>query len=259
MINLDYLIKNKKKLREKYLTALPFPHLVIDNFCDNKKLDVIFDNIPDLENKSADSIFASNKFEKSAYYSIHPYFKEYYEQIKSSKMNDFLSYISCRDIFVDPKNHGGGLHVGKGKSSLDMHLDYNYHPINKFWWREMNVLFYLTKNWKPEYGGHLELEDLRTGTRKKLDIGYNKLIIQECSNYSLHGYRRTNFPDNMSRISIATYAFSKHVNHLEKPRTTDWFPNRHGKSNFTHFLGRNIHKIVNIKNKIFNSSTSKNQ
>ena len=77
-------------------------------------------------------------------------------------MNDFLSFLTNKETFVDPKNHGGGLHQGKKNSFLDMHLDYNYHPLNQNWWREMNLLLYLNKDWKNSYGGHLKLRDLRT-------------------------------------------------------------------------------------------------
>ena len=59
--------------------------------------------------------------------------------IQSEKMNEFLSFIACEAIFVDPKNHGGGLHQGKKNSFLDMHADFNYHPINK-WWFFTNVI-----------------------------------------------------------------------------------------------------------------------
>ena len=59
-----------------------------------------------------------------------------------------------------------------------MHLDYNYHPLNQNWWREMNLL-YLNKDWKNSYGGHLKLRDLRTDEETELDVDFNTLIIQK--------------------------------------------------------------------------------
>ena len=92
-------------------------------------------------------MFAKNKFEKSNFGELGPLFLELQEDLRSNHLNNFLSYISSKEVFVDPKNHGGGLHQGR-ESQLDMHLDYNYHPINKNWWREMNLLLYLNKTGK---------------------------------------------------------------------------------------------------------------
>lgn len=259
MINFDYLFKNKEKLKLDYYSATPFPYLLIKDVCDNDKLIEMYDSIPKLDNKSKDYIFAKNKFEKSNYQELGPLFKELQEDLKSDKMNEFLSYITNKNTFVDPANHGGGLHQGRGNSFLDMHLDYNYHPINSLWWREMNLLLYLNKDWKKEHKGHLKLRDLRTNEEAELDVNFNTLIIQKCGDYTLHGYDMTNFPENMFRTSIATYAFTKHETNLYPKRTTDWFPSKEGDGNLKKILGRNIHHVVKIKNKFFGSGTSRNK
>ena len=72
MINFDFLEKNKEALRIKYLTAQPFPYLIIDAFCDEEKLNKAYASIPELENKSRDYAFANNKFEKSNYKVLSP-------------------------------------------------------------------------------------------------------------------------------------------------------------------------------------------
>ena len=259
MINFDKLVKEQDQYRLNYLTASPFPHLVIHDICDKNKLIEMYNQIPVLENKSRDYMFAKNKFEKSNYSELGPLFLELQSDLRSEKMNKFLSYISSKDVFVDPKNHGGGLHQGRKNSFLDMHLDYNYHPINQNWWREMNLLLYLNKDWKDEFGGHLDLEDLRTGRIKKCKVDFNTLIIQQCEDYTLHGYQPTSFPDNIFRTSIATYAFTNHIKQIHPPRTTDWFPNKSSDGKFKKFLGRNFKSVVKIKNNLFGSGTSKNQ
>ena len=50
-------------------------------------------------------------------------------------------------------------------------------------------------------------------------------MIQKCDDYTLHGYDLTSFPPGNHRTSIATYAFVKHINIIDKPRLTDWIPN----------------------------------
>lgn len=258
MIHFDRLEDEKESLRVQYLTNQPFSYLVIDNFCDKEKLEQLRAEIPELNNKSRDYIFANNKFEKSNYKELGPLFQEIYDDLKSERFNDFLSFISAKDVFVDPKNHGGGLHQGKKNSRLDMHLDFNYHPLNTYWYRQMNLLLYLNSNWQETYKGHLKLEDLRTGNTKELKVPFNRMIIQECGPYTLHGYDMTSFPEGEFRTSIATYAYSKHIRHLERPRTTDWFP-AEDSSQIKKAVAKNYDLAVKIKNKLFGSGTAKNQ
>jgi hypothetical protein len=257
MINFQFLEENKEKLRLDYLLAKPYPYLVIDNFCDRAQLEEMYNSIPELSNKSRDYMFANNKFEKSNYKELGPRFQEIYTEMSSQRMNDFLSFIANEKIFVDPANHGGGLHQGKKNSFLDMHLDFNYHPMHKNWFRNMNLLLYLNKDWKPSYKGQLKLVDLRSGEEKELEVPFNRLIIQQTRAYTLHGYDMTSFPENVFRTSIATYAYTEHQHHIEKPRTTDWVV-KDGKP-----LKKAIASIygpaVKIKNALFGSGTAKNQ
>lgn len=259
MIDFDKIESKKAHLKKQYYSAKPFPFLILKDVCDKAKINELYLNIPELENKSRDYMFAGQKFEKSNYQTLGPLFKELQEDLRSKRMNNFLSFLTNKETFVDPANHGGGLHQGKKNSFLDMHLDYNYHPLNKNWWREMNLLLYLNKNWKPEHKGQLKLRDLRTDETAELEVDFNTLIIQQCGDYTLHGYDFTNFPEGMFRTSIATYAFTKHVRQLYKPRTTDWIPEKEGDGKFKRFIGRNFHKVVKLKNTFLGSGTSRNQ
>ncbi len=258
MIKFEKLEQNLEDLRLKYHLASPFPHLIIDDFCEEDKLNRAYHSIPDLENKSRDYVFANNKFEKSNYKVISPELEELYNELASERFNKILSFIVNKEVFVDPKNHGGGLHQGKKNSFLDMHLDFNYHPINKNWYRDLNLLLYLNKDWKKEYGGHLKIKDLRSGETNELEVPFNRLIIQQCAPYTLHGYDQTNFPDGNYRTSIATYAYQVHETQIEKPRTTDWFP-ANNSSFLKKQLAKNYNFLVQSKNKLFGSGTAKNQ
>ena len=242
----------------EYLLAKPFQYLVIDDFCNPEKAKSMHDKIPDLDNKSRDYIFAGNKFEKSNYKELGPEFVEFFTEISSDRMGEFLSFIANEKVFVDPKNHGGGLHQGKKNSFLDMHLDFNYHPIHKNWYRNMNLLYYMNYGWRESYGGHLILEDLRNGEKKELAVPFNRLIIQRTCSYTLHGYEMTKFPEGNYRTSIATYAYTPHSMHVEKPRLTDWRPNSEA-SWIKKAIAKNMSGMVKIKNQLLGSGTAKNQ
>jgi hypothetical protein len=255
MINFNLLEQDKDQLRLNYLLAKPFPHLVIDGFCETGKLDQLHQEMPDIQTKSRDYVFAANKFEKSKISDISPLFNELYADLVSDRFRQFLQYICNEDVFVDKDFHGGGIHQGKKNSFLDMHIDFNYHPLHKNWYRNLNLLLYLNRDWKPEYGGQLKLEDLRTGEKTSIDVPFNRMVIQLTRKYTLHGYDVTHFPDGLYRTSIAAYAYTIHQYPIEKPRTTDWHPQDN--QPVKKLLAWMYDPAVKIKNKIFGSSTAK--
>jgi hypothetical protein len=173
----------------------------------------------------------------------------------SDRYRNLLSFICNESVFVDEKFHGGGIHQGKKNSFLDMHIDFNYHPLHPNWYRTLNMLLYLNKDWKPEYGGQLKLEDLRTGEKKDIEVPFNRMVIQKTRNYTLHGYDLTHFPEGKFRTSIASYAYCIHNQLVEKPRTTDWYV-KEGQP-VKKFLARVYAPAVKIKNKLFGSATAK--
>ena len=46
---------------------------------------------------------------------------------------------------------GGGLHELKNDGYLNIHADFNLHPTMKLD-RRLNILIYLNKNWKENFG-----------------------------------------------------------------------------------------------------------
>ena len=67
----------------------------------------------------------------------------------------------------------------------------------------------------------------------------------------------TNFPDGIYRTSVATYAYTRHNNLIEKPRTTDWVVK--DAKPIKRVLASIYGPAVKIKNKLFGSGTAKNQ
>lgn len=256
MLRFDLLEANKESFRLDFLLAKPFPHLIIDGICEADEIEILRTEIPSLETKSRDYVFAANKFEKSKFWQLSPRFQALYDDLMSERFRDFLRFITNEEVFMDEKFHGGGMHQGKEGSFLDMHIDFNYHPMHKYWYRNLNILFYLNKDWLPEHGGHLKLKDLRTGETKEIGVPFNRLVIQQTRNYTLHGYDRIQFPPGRYRTSIAGYAYSLHQYHIEKPRTTDWFVD--ADQPVKRLIARIYDPAVKIKNALFGSATAKN-
>lgn len=261
MINLDRLENELEKLRDEWSNSDPFAHVVIDNFADAEKLSNLVKTMPDpVEtgiNKSRDYVFARNKFEKSSFKDISSDFSELYEDLTSERFRLFLQNLSGDAVFVDPAFHGGGIHQGGDGSFLDMHVDFNYHPENSKWFRNLNILIYLNEGWIKEYGGELKLQHSETGKSAEIAPLFNRCVIMTTRSFTLHGYDRIRFPSGTYRRSIAAYAYHLEEVQTESARSTRWHPGSGGV--LKKMLGQAWPSLVRVKNAIIGSSTSRNR
>jgi len=262
MIDFDMLEKNVQGFNESFLSAAPFENIVIDNFCITKDIEDAVELIPDARdaghNKSNDYMFAKNKFEKADFDLICPQLAQLKIELLSRRFSIWVSALTGQEIFVDPEFHGGGIHQGGQGSFLDMHADFNYHPMNRSWLRNVNILLYLNKNWKADYSGQLKLVDgrVKNGRAVLIEPIFNRAVIMFTRDYTLHGYDPIKFPPGTYRTSIAAYGYSE-TGEAGKFRSTAWKPES---GNFLkRFLGKHMSKLVAFKSHIFGSGTNKNK
>lgn len=260
MIRFDRLESEAETLAEKFASAKPFPCLVIDDFCDTEELNKVVAEIPDPEEsgigKSRDYVFAKNKFEKSSFRKLGDHCEAIYADLMSDRFKTVLSKIVSRPVWIDPEFHGGGVHQGGKASYLDMHVDFSHHPLHGDWFRDLNVLLYLNQGWEPEWGGELNLRHKASGDTTMIEPLFNRCVIMETRDYTLHGYDRLNFPDGRYRQSIATYAYSS-AEQGAAYRSTVWYPENTGL--VKRVIGRNWPRLVAIKGRFFGSATARNK
>jgi Rps23 Pro-64 3,4-dihydroxylase Tpa1-like proline 4-hydroxylase len=210
---LQQLAHRAEELAPQYLANRPFPHIYFDNFLPESVADLALETFPDpdkidwLRHRGIDQhkklAFDNAEFLPSPLRDILLF-------LNSRPMLQFLEKLTgIQNIFGDPYYNGGGLHQIKPGGSLEVHADYSYHPKLKVD-RRINVLVYLNKNWKEEYGGHFELwnRDLTKAEVKILPI-FNRCAIFSTTSHSFHGHPTPlSCPPDRTRKSIATYYFS---------------------------------------------------
>ena len=260
MINFINIEKKLQELSDKFNTANPIPYVVIDRFADENKLHHILDTFPvpgtNKINKSRDYIFARNKYEKANFKEVSLECDEIYQDFMSERFQKIICAITKQDVFVDPEFHGGGIHQGGEGSFLDMHVDFNYHPLQENWFRNLNILLYLNPGWKPEYGGQLKLKHTITGDYAEIEPLFNRCVIMFTRDYTLHGYDPISFPSGKFRRSIATYAYNIDPN-PQNQRSTLWIPET--TSPLKKMLGQYWPNLVKAKSAVFGSATAKNK
>ncbi len=202
-------------LREKFSKGLPFPHILIENAFKEEILENILKEIPNLfEINNSNKI--NNPYEKKSAtlrgdYKYGHYGKEFINYLNSSEFIDFLQIITSikEPLVPDPHLIGGGIHQTKRGGLLKIHADFCRHPETKLD-RRVNVLIYLNKFWRQNYGGDLELwsKDMKKCVRK-IEPLYNRMLIFNTTDYSYHGLPNPlNCPPDTLRKSIAMYYYS---------------------------------------------------
>ena len=263
--------------REKFVNANPFPFIIIDDFFSKEFLNEVLNQFPNLtEQKKTTNYDNKNevKFANNQYKNFPNNIKKLFDFLNSDFFLNFLQRITNiqEKLIPDFELNGGGLHEIKKGGLLKIHSDFNKHPSLDLD-RRLNVLIYLNKDWKEEYGGHLEFWDKEmTSCREKVLPIFNKMVIFSTTDNSNHGHPDPlNCPDNMSRKSIATYYYTKGrpVNEIDKmfSKNTTYFKDRLGQNNETdqnsgtlkRFL-RSLNIYQNIKKfekKLFRTGRSK--
>ncbi len=196
--------------REEFENALPYRHLVIDNFLTPEGADSLNKNFPTVEElKTHWRSLNENKAEGSDFNKFHESFRKLKEDVFSEKMYNWITQVTgIEDVFITDDSMGAGLHQGSDGSFLNIHINFNFHH-KKNVHRRLNLLIYLEPDWKEEYGGYLELWNAdMTNCDKKVAPSYNRCVIFETNEISYHGYGKISLPEGKTRKSFFTYFYT---------------------------------------------------
>lgn len=202
-----------RELRDRYVAAEPFPHIVLDGLFDDDALEAVLREFPD-RNAMRWREFDSPTEKKLGYYhetsAISKTVREFLNDMNSFEMLLWLEALTGIDgLIPDPYFGGGGLHQIEPGGFLKIHADFNVHPKLKLD-RRLNMLVYLNKEWRDEYGGHLELWDRDlTACRQKILPSFNRTVIFSTSDTSFHGHPQPlTAPAGLSRKSVSLYYYT---------------------------------------------------
>jgi hypothetical protein len=186
---------------------------VIDNFLPDTLIQKVLDNFP-LEKLKNDVMF------ESGYAGLHKrqvmpadcngFIRELFGFFNSIPIVQFLeSLTTIPSLIPDPHFVGGGFHETSRGGKLGMHADFRINDklhLN----RRINMIIYLNKNWKDEYGGHLELWDKKMQEKvHSIAPIFNRCVIFNTDADSFHGHPDPlTTPENITRKSIALYYYT---------------------------------------------------
>lgn len=211
----DYLgnwINDVESLNKQFINNKPYPYIVIENFFKQDIADQITNNYPKIDN-----IWHKyyNPFEYK--YTLDDLDKmpsnisDIFNLLSTDNFIDILKKITgISDLTYDPYLHGAGLHTMPSFGRLNVHLDYEKHPITGKE-RRLNLIYFTNKDWKEEYNGDLQLwEKNMSNCSKKIYPKFNCAVIFRTNDVSWHGIPdKIMCPENMYRQTIAYYWVSE--------------------------------------------------
>lgn len=199
-------------LREQYVNARPFPHIVVDNLFPKAVLDEVLDDFP-RPDEIAWRKFDNPTEKKLGYWHenpLRPRIQLFLYEMNSAPLLQFLEALTgIEGLVSDPYYGGAGPHQIERGGFLKVHVDFNWHPLLRLD-RRLNLLVYLNKDWKEEYGGHLELwnRDVSRCEQKVLPV-FNRTVVFSTTDFSYHGHPTPlACPEGWTRKSVSFYYYS---------------------------------------------------
>ena len=202
---------------EAFASARPFRHLVIDDFLQPAVIEQLRQEFPAFErgNFIGDDGRPGGKSTVDSMPQLGPAYRQLDDVIQSPAFLAYLGQVTGIDgLLYDPFYLGGGTHENRNGQPLRPHIDFNYHPSER-WHRRLNLIIYLNEAWDDSWGGLLDLyRDPYADPHPAVRVAplLNRCVIFETTETSWHGFDRITFPEDrpdLSRKSIALYFYTK--------------------------------------------------
>jgi hypothetical protein len=199
--------------RAAYASAHPFPHTFIDDFLPDDVLDGVLAEFPRPDRPDWFAFDSANerKLATKDDTAMGPATRHLLAELNSAAFVDFLERLTgIEGLIPDPHLVGGGLHQITRGGHLKVHADFNRHPRTGLE-RRLNVLVYLNRDWKDEYGGAFELWSRDMSTREAAILPlFNRCVVFSTTSTSFHGHPDPlNCPEGETRKSMALYYYTK--------------------------------------------------
>lgn len=222
-------------LREQFLSSLPDVGVRFCYVDDLLPLDVvreIYQRFPETSEMRLMSSFRETKFTSKNFDNFDPILKAITFAIQHPKVIEVVERITgIKKQIPDPSLYAGGLSAMAKGHYLGPHID-NSHEASRKYYRTLNLLYYVTPDWKLEYGGNLELWNNDVKKNTTIVSAFNRLAIMETTPTSWHSVSKVTV--DKVRCCVSNYYFSE-----ISPTGKDYF-------NVTSFSARPEQKLLRL-------------
>jgi len=213
ILDLDRLSHEADAQADSFTSAVPYPHIVIDDFLSEEACDALLEEfeMPSEAGGWGHYVhYNERKLGATQLDRMGPQTQAIVAALSTQEFLDWLEKITGIDSLIpDPDLDGGGLHKIERGGFLNVHVDFLAHTTHRNWSRQLNLLLYLNRDWEESYGGALELWDANM-ERKVQEVAplFNRCVIFHTAPGSYHGHPTPlSCPADRSRKSLALYYF----------------------------------------------------
>lgn len=197
-----------------YAAARPFPHAVLDDVLVPEVFDRAAAEFPDLGDERWNCYLHVNetKYSNTEPDTWGPTLNAVAREFCSPRFVQYLVGLTgIAGLVPDWSMDGGGLHQTLRGGHLNIHADFSSHHTHPNWARRVNILLYLNREWREEWGGRLELWDKdMTACQDRVTPAGNRMLVFTTSDDSFHGHPDgLTCPEGVARRSMALYYFTE--------------------------------------------------
>ncbi len=228
---LEQTASNSKKNWQESKNQIGY--FVIDELLPLDVVDKINEVFPKPREMKRLKSIREDKFVSAQMDQHHPLLEEIiYAFQEPSIVKAVKDICQLNSLYPDPMLYAGGLSLMEDSQFLNPHLD-NSHNNGRKKWRVLNLLYYVSPNWEPSFGGKLELwSDGLKSTSIQIACKYNRLVIMATHDKSWHSVEK--IKGNFKRQCVSNYFFS------------DSPVKKEDKFHVTSFRGRSNQKIIDL-------------
>lgn len=201
------LLDYKEDLRQEFSITNRINTCYLDDILNETDVLEIYHAFPDKQNLLQLKDLREHKYVGIQLDKYNPILEEIIYAFQDSRVVDLISQITGLDeLMPDEYLYAGGVSLMEDGCFLNPHLD-NSHDKDISNYRVLNLLYYVSPDWKAEYGGNLELWDqgLKQPCRT-IHSKFNRLVIMVTNKNSWHSVSPINY--NGRRCCVSNYYFS---------------------------------------------------
>jgi Rps23 Pro-64 3,4-dihydroxylase Tpa1-like proline 4-hydroxylase len=211
MVDTSIINYIEERINTSIIEDSPFKHILIHDFLPLEFAEKSYIDLLQVEKLEPDNSFISDNGLKREYKTHKTDMKEYNMLMDLFSKEYLLPIIESKfglnagSLYSDSSYDGGGYVISPSKTYLRYHVDFNFSSkLNKY--RCVNMILYMNKNYKDEYGGQLHLLDNSTKTvEKTVKPEFNTAVIFLTNSNTPRGVSINN---NFERRSINVYYYS---------------------------------------------------
>jgi 2OG-Fe(II) oxygenase superfamily len=214
VFDLDTLDRHAAGRAAEFRGAEPYPHVVIDGFLRADAARELARVFPRPDDAVAWDHYAAPGLEVKLGCGneerLPQPLRAALHDLNSGPFIRFLEQLTGIDhLLPDPHLAGGGIHLSRQGGHLGIHADFNWHEKLQAH-RRLNLLIYLTPDWRAEFGGELELWNHDATRRERLvEPLFNRAVLFATRSDTFHGHPNPwAAPEGVYRQSIALYYYT---------------------------------------------------